>query len=141
MIRVIRLAEVNTDQQMAELMHLYESAGWISSEAGEEDELIRRIVAHTYCFAVAYDGERIIGMGRSISDSVSDAYIQDVTVLPEYRQKGIGGMIIDYLVEYLHTNGIGWVGLISEPGYESFYQKLGFSVMPAYTPFLYTKTK
>jgi spermidine synthase len=141
MIRIGHLTEVTSTEQLRQLRQLYESAGWISSEAGEEDELIRRIVAHTYCFAVAYNGERIIGMGRIISDSVSDAYIQDVTVLPEYRQKGIGGMIIDYLVEYLHTNGIGWVGLISEPGYESFYQKLGFSVMPAYTPFLYTKIK
>lgn len=123
---------------MTQIKQLYLSVGWISASEEDADKVIRNIVSHTYCFAIARDGNKIIGMGRSISDSVSDAYIQDVTVSDDYRKHGVGGKIINFLVDYLHSHGIGWVGLISEPGYESFYKKSGFTVMDKYTPFIYT---
>ena len=55
-------------------------------------------------------------MGRAISDLVSDAYIQDVTVLKEYRGKGIGKIIIQTLVEELKTKGVEWIGLVAATG-------------------------
>jgi len=79
-----------------------------------------------------------VGMGRAISDGVSDAYIQDVTVLKELRGRGIGKGIVQTLTGFLKERGLQWIGLISEPGYERFYESLGFKVMPNYTPFLLT---
>jgi spermidine synthase len=137
MLSIERLNTPPTSAELEQLTKLYLSNGWIEAADGQTDSLITQIVTHTFCFAAARDNGRIIGMGRSISDGVSDAYIQDVTVLPEYRQQGIGGRIISFLVGFLQENGIGWIGLISEPGYESFYTGQGFAVMPGYTPFLY----
>ena len=54
----------------------------------------------------------------------------------EYRGKGIGKGIMRTLIKFLKENNLKWIGLISEPGYESFYQGLGFKVMTSYTPFL-----
>lgn len=139
MMKIERLTGIPSPADLAQLRKLYLSNNWIEAADGSTDALIGKIVSSTFCFAVARDGDRIIGMGRAISDGVSDAYIQDVTVLPEYRKQGIGGLIINFLVDYLHSQGIEWIGLISEPGYESFYQNLGFAVMPAYTPFLYKR--
>jgi len=73
-------------------------------------------------------------LGRVISDSVSDAYIQDVVVLPEYRQLGVGGGIVDLLLEKLEEYGIDWIGLIGEPDTESFYGALGFETLKNYIP-------
>lgn len=138
MIQIEKLSEISSPEQLSQIKQLYMNVGWISASEEDTDNLIKKIICHTYCFVIAKDGDRIIGMGRSISDGVSDAYIQDVTVLDEFRKQGIGGMMIDFLVDYMHTNGIGWVGLISEPGFESFYRNLGFTVMESYTPFIYT---
>lgn len=122
------------------ILYLYRQAGWWSEDATPETfDFINAIIANTFCFVIALDGEEIIGMGRIISDGVSDAYIQDVTVRQEYRRQGIGQQIINTLVAYLKANGITWIGLISEPGYENFYQNLGFSKMEGYTPFLMKK--
>jgi spermidine synthase len=139
MITIEKINHLNNPAEIEHIKQLYLSNGWIEAGDGETEALISKIISHTYCFAIAKDGDRIIGMGRSISDGVSDAYIQDVTVLPEYRKSGTGGLIIGFLVDYMHTQGISWVGLISEPGYESFYQKQGFKVMQSYTPFLYSE--
>ncbi|MBM4403104.1 MAG: GNAT family N-acetyltransferase [Candidatus Cloacimonetes bacterium] len=119
------------------ILDLYRQAGWWTEQDTPDSlDFISRIISHTYCFAIALDGERIIGMGRIISDGVSDAYIQDVTVQQDYRRQGIGQQIIRTLVKHLKGNDITWIGLISEPGYQSFYENLGFSRMEGYTPFL-----
>jgi spermidine synthase len=80
--------------------------------------------------------EKIVGMGRSISDGVSDAYIQDVVVDKDYRRQGIGEAIVHRIVQFLLEHDIKWIALISEPGSEDFYLKLGFREMLEYTPFL-----
>ena len=51
-----------------------------------------------------------------ISDGVSDGYIQDLFVLPEYRLSGIGGRIVKALLEKCRVNGLEWVGLNRRAG-------------------------
>ena len=130
------LKEVNID----EVVNLYKTAGWWS-RANDRVEFLADLVRKTFLFAGAFDEGRLIGMGRSISDGVSDAYIQDVTVLPEYRKQGIGGKLVQLLVENLRQRGISWIGLIGEPGTQHFYEELGFSVMKDYIPMMYKGKK
>jgi len=121
----------------ARILELYRQAGWWQMDDDPQHLVtVARIVSDTYCFVIAKLGEEIIGMGRAISDGCSDAYIQDVTVDVIHRGKGIGKGIIHTLVDHLKANGLQWIGLISEPGYERFYGSLGFKVMQSYTPFL-----
>jgi len=120
-----------------QIISLYRQAGWWTNEDDTDTSFVDKIIDSTFLFAVAADGNRIIGMGRAISDGISDAYIQDVTVLEEYRKKGIGSGIINLLVRTLKERKIGWIGLISEPGAENFYNELGFKVMKGHTPYIY----
>ena len=98
--------------------------------------MIPRLIAGSHCFVIATDGERIVGMGRAISDSVSDAYIQDLTVRQDCRNRGIGNMILTVLLERLHDDGIAWIGLIAEPGSKNLYLRAGFSDMSEAIPML-----
>jgi aralkylamine N-acetyltransferase len=100
---------------------------------------ITPLIKGSFAFAVAVDKgtSKPVGMGRVISDGVSDGYIQDLVVLPEYRRNGIGNRIVSTLVEACNAKGLGWIGLIAEPGSENFYRSLGFSVMPGHIPMIY----
>ncbi|MGC9362481.1 MAG: GNAT family N-acetyltransferase [Candidatus Syntrophosphaera sp.] len=119
------------------ILALYRHAGWWQTDENPQYlETVKKIVSDTYCFVIALHGGKIIGMGRAISDGASDAYIQDVAVHSDFRRRGIGRAIIGKLVEHLRENRIQWIGLISEPGYEKFYESLGFGKMEGYTPFL-----
>lgn len=115
---------------------LYQDAGWWrpEDERAEGDAWIDTLVSQSFCFVGAFCGSELIGMGRAVSDGVSDAYIQDVVVFKEYRQTGIGGRIIEKIIDFLRGRHIGWIGLIAEPGTQPFYQRLGFSVLEGYTP-------
>ncbi|MDD1665214.1 MAG: GNAT family N-acetyltransferase, partial [Methanomicrobiales archaeon] len=66
--------------------------------------------------------------GRAISDGVSDAYIQDMVVLPKYRGRGIGTAILRRILAACREHGISWIALIAEGGTGDFYRGLGFGV-------------
>ncbi|OYV45432.1 MAG: GNAT family N-acetyltransferase, partial [Burkholderiales bacterium 21-58-4] len=73
-----------------------------------------------------YDGKRLVGAGRALSDGVWRAAIYDVAVLPDYQGKGIGSQIIRHLVE--HAN-VEVITLYAAPGKEAFYERFGFRKM------------
>ena len=80
---------------------------------------------------------KTIGMGRVLSDGTSDAYIQDLVILPEYRNKGIGKKLVKKLTHYCKSKKINWIALIAEPNQEGFYENIGFKKMKNYTPMKY----
>lgn len=127
------------EQQARQIIELYRAQGWWDAGDDGREELVARLIAGSHCFVIATDGKDIIGMGRAISDGISDAYIQDLTVRLDHRKQGIGKLILHHLLERLHTDGIAWIGLIAEQGSDHFYRHAGFQEMSASTPMLMTK--
>lgn len=119
------------------LTELYRQAGWWTDEADNPSH-VAAIVAGSHCFLVARQAKTIVAMGRAISDRISDAYIQDVTVDPAFRRQGIGSQMVAALVARLEGDGIAWIGLIAERKTHPFYRPLGFSPMADSVPMLKT---
>ncbi len=126
-----RLLRRVTGSDFEALRRLYLVAGWMTEE--ESGDFIKTVVSGSAIFYAAFDGEEPIGMGRAVGDGSSDAYIQDIAVLPSHRRRGIGGEIVRRIVAELKVRGYGWIGLVGEPGTESFYRELGFAEKPGHT--------
>jgi ribosomal protein S18 acetylase RimI-like enzyme len=120
-----------------EIANLYRAGGWWKEEYDPSE--LRHLIRGSFLFVIAIDTKtgRAIGMGRVISDGVSDGYIQDLVVLPEYRKTGIGTQIVSNLVKKCIEQGVSWIGLIAEPDTENFYLPFGFHPMTGHTPLLY----
>lgn len=120
-----------------EIANLYQAGGWWKEEYDPKE--LPRLIKGSFLFAVAVDIKtgRAVGMGRVISDGVSDGYIQDLVVLPEYRKTGIGTQIVSTLVKKCVELGIFWIGLIAEPETEKFYLPSGFHPMEGHTPLIF----
>jgi len=114
---------------------LYQAGGWWKEDARAR-EIIPRMIQGSYCFMVAKQDGQYVGMGRVISDGVSDAYIQDVVVLKALRGHGIGAELVKRLAQHCVDGRLGWIGLVAEPGTTPFYEKLGFSPLKGYQPML-----
>ena len=134
MLRYTYLAEPTPDQ-INEIILLYRLEGWWSKES-DDPEMVAQIISGSHCFMIVTRDDETIGMGRALSDGVSDAYIQDVTVKKPYRGQGIGTQIIQKLVERLNADGLKWIGLIAEKNSHKFYRRLGFKKMPNSVPML-----
>ena len=120
-----------------ELLQLYKDAGWWEPSWDSRSDFLNYIVKDSAFFVGAFYEEKLIGMGRALSDLASDAYIQDVAVLKKFRGKGIGKKIIEALLEKLKENGVDWIGLVAQPGTTSFYMELGFEPLEDHVPLKY----
>jgi len=120
-----------------EIVKLYKAGGWWKESYNISG--IESLIKGSFLFAVIVDknsGETI-GMGRILSDGVSDAYLQDLVVLPEYRGKGIGKQLVESLLQHCLSKGIQWIGLIAEPDQDSFYSSMNFHPMKNHIPMKY----
>jgi aralkylamine N-acetyltransferase len=122
---------------VVEIANLYRAGGWWKEEYDQRE--LPRLIRGSFLFAVAVDRKtgHAVGMGRVISDGVSDGYIQDLVVLPEYRKTGIGTQIVATLVKKCVERGISWIGLIAEPDTEKFYLPFGFHPMEGHVPLIF----
>jgi N-acetylglutamate synthase-like GNAT family acetyltransferase len=123
-----------SDWDEKEIVNLYKAGKWWKDNY--DSSSIRNLIKGSYKFAIVIkqDEGKAIGMGRLISDGISDAYIQDLVIMDEYRGKGLGKQLVKYLVSHCISKGISWIGLISEPGQDKFYSSLGFSMMKKHIP-------
>ncbi len=133
--------KVIADADRDSVKKLYRQAGWWqeSDQTPDGNAWIDALVKGSFCFVGAFAGSEMVGMGRAVSDGVSDAYIQDVVVMKDLRGHGIGAAIIRKIVGFLQERRIGWIGLVAEPGTQPFYRRLGFEVMEGYAPMLLKK--
>ena len=87
---------------------------------------LRKSCEKSYLVCFAYDADKLIGMGRAISDGEYQAAIYDLVILPEYQRKGIGKR----LMEKIHSRlPVETIILYAVPGKEIFYQELGYCKM------------
>lgn len=120
-----------------EIVALYQCAAWWQ-ESPEAREVIPAMIQGSFRFMVARSLEgKIIGMARVISDGYSDAYIQDVVVLKDYRGQGIGRELVKRLTKFCESRKIGWIGLVAEPGTQGLYEGLGYRPLIGYQPMLH----
>jgi GNAT superfamily N-acetyltransferase len=120
-----------------DIVNLYKAGGWWKDTYNPSE--IDKLIKGSYAFVVIINKEldKTIGMGRIISDGISDAYFQDLIILPEYRGKGYGKHLVEFLINHCLSNGIHWIGLISEPGQDGFYSKMNFYTMKDHVPMKY----
>ena len=69
----------------------------------------------------AYDGDKLAGCLRILSDGYFFGTITELLVLPDYQKKGIGSRLLRLASE--NTRTMLYFG--SQPGVEAFYEKNG----------------
>ncbi len=114
---------------LAEIKEIRKSVGWDPHRRRHYDELLRRVMKHTYSyFTIRKDG-KLVALSRVISDGYIHAFIVDVNVRPEFQSKGLGTRLLRYIISELRKDKIKWVSLNFDPHdrkLKSFYEKAGF---------------
>ena len=109
-----------TDHPAEECPRLYEHVGW--SRAANEEEL--REVLEAGPAVGAWDGERLVGFVRTLSDGHLAAYVEDVMVHQDYRRGGVGDLIMSRLLREIKQSAN--VSLFCERPVARFYERHGF---------------
>jgi GNAT superfamily N-acetyltransferase len=90
----------------------------------KDPERLRRAFENTHTVVFAYDGEKLVGLGRAISDGEYYSAIFDMVVLPEYQGQGIGKKMVSAIHERIPKETII---LFAAIGKEPFYRTCGYS--------------
>jgi ribosomal protein S18 acetylase RimI-like enzyme len=110
------------DIDWAAVADILATVGMAAYEPREHEWLFR----HSQVTVFVFDGDRLIGFGRALTDGRRQAAVYDIAVEPAWQGRGIGAMIMrDILASIEGCN----VLLYANPGRESFYQRFGFRVM------------
>lgn len=122
---VTRIVTAFPPEFLSAAARLYRIAGWV--DADDPCCFLKAALENSCVVCAAYCGEAFAGMGRALGDGVSDAYIQDVVVAPEFRRRGVGGAVVKRIVAELRSRGVDWISLVGAPGTAEFYRSLGFT--------------
>ena len=106
------------------LLQLYvETDGVIGLARAGDLPRIKEAFLNSFRVVTAWDGGRIVGAGRMISDGHCYGWIHDMAVLPDLQKQGIGRGLVETLMD---GNEHLLVGLTSSFDAVEFYRKLGF---------------
>jgi ribosomal protein S18 acetylase RimI-like enzyme len=107
------------------LADLFRAVGWYR-KANDVPRLARMLEGTTQMVS-AWDGERMVGFARAVSDQAYNGYISSVAVHPRWQGKGLGERLITALLE--QNDEVKFV-LTAVPGIQGFYEGLGFTRDP-----------
>ncbi len=111
----------NEKVSVKELTNLRESVGWNRMEK-EYNSLLMT----SYFHIAVYEDNKLIGYVDSVSNGVTDAYIQDLMVHPEYQGKGIGTELMNKIIAHLKEKHIYMISVVYEESLKPFYKRFGF---------------
>ncbi|WP_145322917.1 GNAT family N-acetyltransferase [Paenibacillus xylanexedens] len=110
-------------ENVEQLLTLYEALGWNSLNLTLDE--LERMCRQSWYALYAYDQQRLVGMGRVISDGVITGIICGVGVLPDYQSRGIGKELLTRIIEHCEKNKV-IPQLMCTEGLATYYEKLGF---------------
>lgn len=114
----------NTSVSAKQIADLRESVGWNGMEDCYKNELMT-----SYFHVACFDNDKLIGYIDTVSNGVTDAYIQDLMVHPDYQGKEIGTELMNKTIEHLKENKIYMISVVFEERLLPFYKRFGFFIM------------
>jgi GNAT superfamily N-acetyltransferase len=114
---------VNAPLEAGEIVRVLRSSG--IRRPVDEPGRIGRMFANSNLVVSAWDGERLAGLARSITDFSYCCYLSDLAVERDYQRRGIGRALVERTREEIGEEVS--LMLVSAPEAASYYPALGFA--------------
>ncbi|HLU21068.1 MAG TPA: GNAT family N-acetyltransferase [Bacillaceae bacterium] len=88
---------------------------------------IQKMIEHADIIITAWDGEKLVGIARAVTDYSYCCYLSDLAVDIEYQKQGIGKELIHLLQEKIGEE-VALI-LLSAPTAMEYYPQLGFDTI------------
>ncbi|GAC1592615.1 MAG: hypothetical protein NVS3B21_12510 [Acidimicrobiales bacterium] len=95
---------------------------------GRTPDALAASFANSAHVVFAWDGDRVVGMARLLSDGVCNAYLLDVWTASSHRRRGIASAMVRELEMRVPGQHIG----LQTDDARVFYEFLGFSSQPEF---------
>ena len=96
---------ISTDRERLDRDAIHEFLRNSYWATGIPREVVNRSIENALCFGV-YDGERLVGFARVISDCATFAYLSDVFVLESHRGRGLSKWLMEVVMGHPDLQGL-----------------------------------
>ncbi|WMC93274.1 GNAT family N-acetyltransferase [Kineothrix sp. MB12-C1] len=107
------------DVNWQEVSDVLRRSGLSDHSAGEQEIIFK----NSYAVVFVYDKDKIVGVGRALSDGICQAAVYNIALDEEYQGYGIGRRLIALLLDQLKGQNII---LYTHPRTVALYEKMGF---------------
>jgi N-acetylglutamate synthase-like GNAT family acetyltransferase len=114
--------KVNTKPEPHRLAELFQSSG--IRRPSDDLNRIRKMIDNANILITAWDGEKLVGAARALTDFSYCCYLSDLAVDKSYQHQGIGHDLISRLQNIIGDECV--LILLSAPEATDFFPKLGF---------------
>lgn len=115
--------ELNSEH-FEQALQLSQMMWWSKDRTREEFETMLK---HCIPFAVIENStQRLLGFARVLTDEARYAYIYDVMVEQQLRGKGIGKLLMQYIIHHSQLSQVKYFELTCAPDMAEFYKHFGF---------------
>ncbi len=117
-------------RKYSDQIELYKALGWYNLPRYTDSD-IKKAFDNSFYSVYAYDGRKLVGLGRIASDGLTVGVMSGICVRNDYRRKGIGEGIVKRLVYFCQSGKYQMnVQLFCEDSLKHWYAKLGFESYP-----------
>ena len=95
----------------------------------DDPACIDAMLRHANLLCTAWDGEKLVGVARSVTDFEYCCYLSDLAVDADYQKTGAGRELIRLTQSRLGDKAK--IILLSAPKAETYYPKIGFEAHPS----------
>ncbi|HUK55550.1 MAG TPA: GNAT family N-acetyltransferase [Nitrospiria bacterium] len=110
------------DVDVKQLQALYHHAPWAK---GRDPDGIKRMLENTDYVFSAWDGPRLIGFARVMTDRIYRATLWDVVVHPDVQGRGVGETLMKTILSHPVLSRVQkfWLNTRDK---QAFYERFGF---------------
>ncbi len=113
--------------QIKQLHLLYQKEWWSKGRTLEQTR--KAVKGSNYIFGICEGlSDRLVAFARVITDHVFKAWIFDVIVDQNYREKGLGKILMDSILKHSSLKRVGHIELYCLPEMKRFYKKWNFKI-------------
>lgn len=94
----------------------------------DDARCLEGMLRHADITATAWDGEKLVGVSRSLTDWTYSCYLADLAVDAAYQRAGIGRQLIDLTQRQLGP--LCKIILLAAPAAAEYYPRIGFEHNP-----------
>lgn len=120
--------ETNTPVTTDQFIELLRSSTLAQRRPVDDRACMDGMVNNSNLMITAWDGGRLVGIARSMTDFHYACYLADLAVDLDYQRRGIGKRLLDMTQAQLGARCK--LILAAAPGANSYYERLGFTHNP-----------
>ncbi len=114
--------KTNAKLEAHELSDLFKASG--IKRPVEDLNRVKNMIDNSNLLVTAWDGEKLVGIARALSDFSYCCYLSDLAVDKEYQNQGIGHELVNEIQKLIGDESN--LVLLSAPEAMEYYPKIGF---------------